>query len=410
MLVPLYAANLSHHTHVIQPPNIHTSHTYALNNHQHKQPTQTTDLQSLADGELSIVLGGAGIRGDAADEVAAALQAVPQVGVSVAFEVDGEDEVCERDPVHCRVRVLLSRRAHAARGFSLKGSAVRAFTPCNPEPQDEAWYAFLVDPAGNHVLAFTKANLIEAERAALEHPGAIAATLRNEDVLGRDGGGGGGAGGRPVAFVGLDGAKAPGAGGAAAAAAAAGKGSGGGGSEAAAAAADGGSSKGGSGKGKQPAPGQVLDLVFMAPPAGRYDLQLLLMSSTWVGADLSVALRLRVNPLTRAAAEGRDAKSLEKRRFGGDSDAGSDDDDEDGERRERRGGGGSEDGSGSDSGSESGGSDEPRTDEYDSEETGEEVSSDDDDAGDAAVRGAASRGATAGGSGGAAPEEGKKDV
>lgn len=43
------------------------------------------------------------MRGDAADEVAAALSALPQIGVSVAFEVDGEEEICERDPVHCKV-------------------------------------------------------------------------------------------------------------------------------------------------------------------------------------------------------------------------------------------------------------------------------------------------------------------
>jgi hypothetical protein len=69
-----------------------------------------------------------------------------------------------------------------------------------------------------------------------------------------------------------------------------------------------------------PAPPQVIDLIFMAPPTGRYDFTLTLMSSTWVGADLSVPARLRVNPLTRAQAEGRDPKSLEKRKFDSDSD------------------------------------------------------------------------------------------
>lgn len=52
--------------------------------------------------------------------------------------------------------MLLSRRAHAQKGFELKGSAVRAYTPCNPEPQDEAWYIFLTDPANNYVVSFTK--------------------------------------------------------------------------------------------------------------------------------------------------------------------------------------------------------------------------------------------------------------
>ncbi len=35
--------------------------------------------------------------------MAAALQAMPQVAAAAAFEVDGEEEICERDPVHCRV-------------------------------------------------------------------------------------------------------------------------------------------------------------------------------------------------------------------------------------------------------------------------------------------------------------------
>lgn len=36
---------------------------------------------------------------------------------------------------------------------------MRAFTPSNPEPQDEAWYAFLTDPANNQVLAWTKVTI-----------------------------------------------------------------------------------------------------------------------------------------------------------------------------------------------------------------------------------------------------------
>jgi hypothetical protein len=64
-----------------------------------------------------------------------------------------------RPPPRCpfdQVRVLLSRLSHGAPGFKLRGSAVRAFTPSNPEPQDEAWYVFLTDPANNHVVAWTK--------------------------------------------------------------------------------------------------------------------------------------------------------------------------------------------------------------------------------------------------------------
>lgn len=55
-----------------------------------------------------------------------------------------------------QVRILLNRPCHAQEGFSLKGTAVRAFTPSNPEPQDEAWYAFLTDPGSNFVLTWAK--------------------------------------------------------------------------------------------------------------------------------------------------------------------------------------------------------------------------------------------------------------
>ncbi|GBF89855.1 hypothetical protein Rsub_02559 [Raphidocelis subcapitata] len=133
------------------------------------------DLQAMREGELRVTLASAGVVGDFADDAVAALQAFPSLAAGVEFSVDGEEEVCERDPVHCRVRLLLSRAAHASGGFKLKGSAIRAFTPSNPEPQDEAWWVFLVDSANNYVMSYTKANLIEAERAALADPKAFEA-------------------------------------------------------------------------------------------------------------------------------------------------------------------------------------------------------------------------------------------
>ncbi|KIZ03531.1 hypothetical protein MNEG_4433 [Monoraphidium neglectum] len=107
-------------------------------------------------------------------------------------------------------------------------------------------------------------------------------------------------------------------------------------------------------------------MVFMAPPAGRYDLVLHLMSSTWVGADLAMPAKLRVATLTRAVAEGRDPKANERKRFDSDSD-------DDGEDRHSAA-----------SGSEEEGSDEEGSgDDYDSEETGELESSDGGEDGDA---------------------------
>lgn len=55
-----------------------------------------------------------------------------------------------------QVRVLLSRPSHRSEGFSLRGSAVRAYTPYNPVPRDESWYFFLVDPNNNAIWTWQK--------------------------------------------------------------------------------------------------------------------------------------------------------------------------------------------------------------------------------------------------------------
>lgn len=61
-----------------------------------------------------------------------------------------------------QVRVLLSRPSHKQEGFSLRGSAVRAYTPYNPTPRDESWYFFLTEPSNNAVLAWTKVSQMGA--------------------------------------------------------------------------------------------------------------------------------------------------------------------------------------------------------------------------------------------------------
>ncbi len=49
--------------------------------------------------------------------------------------------------------------------------------------------------------------------------------------------------------------------------------------------------------------------MFQAPKAGRLDLQLLVMCESYIGCDRTIPVKLKVAPLTRAVAEGRDAKS-----------------------------------------------------------------------------------------------------
>ena len=53
---------------------------------------------------------------------------------------------------------------------------------------------------------------------------------------------------------------------------------------------------------------QTVELMFMAPRAGRYDLTLMCMSECYIGCDAHFRIQLRVLPQTRAMAEGRVAR------------------------------------------------------------------------------------------------------
>ncbi|WIA39826.1 hypothetical protein OEZ86_013276 [Tetradesmus obliquus] len=275
------------------------------------------DLQAMSDSTRAMELGQAGLGAAAIEGVAMFLSAMPRLSLAVLCEVEGEEEVMEKDPVHCKVRVLLSRPSHQAGGYSLRGNAVRAYTPHNPVPRDESWYFFLTEPSSNAVLAYAKVNLMEAEKQGLEHPEAFGLP---------------GPPARP-AIANSSSTKAL--------------------SALEDAASKDGKSSGKRGKGEGDAaeeelPGQVVDMMFYAPKAATYNLSLVVMSDCWVGADESVQYKLKVQPLTRAVAEGRAGNKPQA--YGSESE-----DDEEGE------------GSGSGSGSDS-------EDDYDSDETGEEES------------------------------------
>ncbi|MEW5311207.1 MAG: hypothetical protein WDW38_002941 [Sanguina aurantia] len=51
--------------------------------------------------------------------------------------------------------------------------------------------------------------------------------------------------------------------------------------------------------------GQVVELNFACAKAGKFEFQLLVMSDCYAGVDRMVPVRIKVVPLTRAAAEGR---------------------------------------------------------------------------------------------------------
>ncbi|KAF5837295.1 Sec63 Brl domain-containing protein [Dunaliella salina] len=191
-----------------------------------------------------------------------------------------------------RLRIVLSRPSHTQPNFVLKtkGKTVRAFTPLFPHPKDENWHIMLADPASNAVWGSTKACLMEAEAAAYEHPEVL--TEWPNLAQGREATGGGRDTRTKVlpsankSIARYDGGQID---------------------------VKGGELSNGSNLDSLRNIGQVVEFPIIAPPkASTYNLQLILMCDSYVGADRTVPLKLTVHPLSRAVQEGRDARSMAK--------------------------------------------------------------------------------------------------
>ncbi|KAG2441769.1 hypothetical protein HXX76_003382 [Chlamydomonas incerta] len=352
-----------------------------------KRVSTLKELQEVAPADLPEMLKAAGLEGAAAEEVTTFLATLPVVHVRAECEVPGEDEIMEQDVVKCKLQLLVTRPAHNSPGFEAqapqRGSskAVRAFTPNNPIPHDEAWHVFLVDPASNAVLSWSKVGLVDAEAIAFSRPELAEDWEKAAAAEGADKKDGDRSRSKALAtadkFISRYGNGVQ-------------RKDGGGDKE-------GGAGKEGAGKGGEgeAESGQVLEMVFAAPKAGKHELQVVVMSDSYVGCDRTIPLRIRVVPLTRAAQEGRDAKSLAKAKEWADSD-GDDSDEEAVARRQRRqkkkeakeaaaageaaaSDAGSAAGDG-DSDEEEDDEDELNSDEYDSEESGELESGSEDEA------------------------------
>ena len=84
-----------------------------------------------------------------------------------------------------------------------------------------------------------------------------------------------------------------------------------------------------------------------SPPfrAGKYELQLVAMCDCYVGCDRTLPVRIKVSAMTRAAMEGRDARSQKAQQGRRELDSDEEDDDDKGSkggcrrRRSRRGAG-----------------------------------------------------------------------
>jgi hypothetical protein len=62
-----------------------------------------SDLQALSESQRAMELGWTGLSAAAIEGVALFLSAMPKLSLAVLCEVEGEEEIMEGDPVHCKV-------------------------------------------------------------------------------------------------------------------------------------------------------------------------------------------------------------------------------------------------------------------------------------------------------------------
>jgi hypothetical protein len=132
----------------------------------------------LGAKELTDALAAAGLSPSQVEDSVALLSALPYIRLSaLACDVEGEEEILERDMVRLKVRVVLSRASHHQKGTKaaeanapIPGRPIRAFTPLYPHPKDEQWHFILAEPSSNTVYGWTKVpTLAEAEVYNLTH-------------------------------------------------------------------------------------------------------------------------------------------------------------------------------------------------------------------------------------------------
>ncbi|KAA6421625.1 MAG: translocation SEC63 protein [Trebouxia sp. A1-2] len=322
------------------------------------------DLFCMPAQERREVYGFGGLTKAQADEVENSLMAIPSVHMAAHCVVDGEDastDIMETDIVTCAVRVVLTRHSHLAAGFepdSIKGSGVQAYAPNYLGTKTEKWNFILCEPNSNQVWAVVPTNLVEAERKGAKLVQSLAeadspsngtkdlvlsdstnnvkknanghkeaeapatSLLSNPKTL------------STVQKI-LEGQTA--------------------GAESAVANAAPG--VGPTIVSEVDEEGQLVEVKFRAAKAGKYSLQLMCMSDSWIGSDTSIPVVFRVTEMSKSDREGKTHRG--KPLPLDDDEPHSAGEEEDGEDAEEHG-------------------------EYDSEESGTEESGNDDDDDDAA--------------------------
>uniref|UniRef100_A0A061RGL9 Translocation protein SEC63 n=1 Tax=Tetraselmis sp. GSL018 TaxID=582737 RepID=A0A061RGL9_9CHLO len=235
------------------------------------------ELSAMPVDERGEALLASGYSKEHIEDVETFLSAMPTVHAEAGFHVEGHASIMEGDMVTADVRVALTRPSHKATKSKvdadrLKG--VEAYAPHYPQPREEKWYFLLCDASHNLLMANACESLLEAESAGAAHPEKYAGgegTVSAADDLKATRSSGKHAAARAGITNGeaedddLDSGE-----------------DGDDDDDAAAAQTQALLSRSGKEKGKDDR--QLVQLRFMAPMAGKYNLQLHIMSDCWIGA------------------------------------------------------------------------------------------------------------------------------
>eukprot|EP01023_Acetabularia_acetabulum_P010188 TRINITY_DN1465_c0_g1_i11.p1 TRINITY_DN1465_c0_g1~~TRINITY_DN1465_c0_g1_i11.p1 ORF type:complete len:738 (-),score=200.44 TRINITY_DN1465_c0_g1_i11:1178-3391(-) len=232
------------------------------------------ELQSMSEEDLVEALQGVNLKTSQIKEIRTALLAVPVISINgYKIQVEDEEDVKVGDIVTCSLKVTLHRGAHQLQNDNNKkgkkfnkGKTVAAYAPYFPLPKEEVWYGVACDPSSNVLWGYSKLNLMEAEKIAIEG--------KSEEENGQ----------MTSGEIPENGAETTSTSGMSFE----------------------GSQSSLQSEGYEDAVGQKIEIKFMAGVNGKFDLTLLLTCDSWIGCEKVLLIKnFKIEILSRAEAEGR---------------------------------------------------------------------------------------------------------
>eukprot|EP01024_Parvocaulis_polyphysoides_P053034 TRINITY_DN5270_c1_g1_i5.p1 TRINITY_DN5270_c1_g1~~TRINITY_DN5270_c1_g1_i5.p1 ORF type:complete len:527 (+),score=128.95 TRINITY_DN5270_c1_g1_i5:1-1581(+) len=233
------------------------------------------ELQFLSEEDLEEALRAVNMKTSQIKEIRTALMAVPVISVNgYSIMVEDEEDIKVGDIVTCSLKVTLHRGAHKLQENNNKkgnkfnkGKSVAAYAPYFPIPKEEVWYGAACDPQSNVLWGYSKLNLMEAEKIAIEGTEEEEENGKIEDANNENG---------TEAAVTTNGTGFEG------------------------------TQSTLSSEGYDEAKGQEIQIKFMAGVNGKFDLTLLLTCDSWIGCEKVLVIKnFKIDVLSRAEAEGR---------------------------------------------------------------------------------------------------------